>query len=145
MIEYSNEEWIILDKSPYSEYFYQQTPSFDRGYISRYQNHLLEKEIFKYKDKIDNAIVIFLENDECWENYKNRENQKKAWGHETSYELLSEESYRQMVDSFRRCQDIYEGKKYQRIKIGNNNVDWKKVYNAIIKLSKETIDQEVEV
>jgi hypothetical protein len=78
MLEYSgDEEWIILDKSPYSEYFYQQTPSFDRGYISRYQNHLLEKEIFKYKDIIDNAIVIFLENDECWENYINRENHKK--------------------------------------------------------------------
>src|SRR6185369_16124520 len=35
MEEHSNEDWLILDKRPYSEYFYQQTPSFDRGYISR--------------------------------------------------------------------------------------------------------------
>src|SRR5436305_4762663 len=34
MIEYEDEDVIILDKSPYSEYFYQRTKSFDRGLIS---------------------------------------------------------------------------------------------------------------
>ena len=136
--EYRNKEWIILDKSPYSEYFYQQTPSFDRGYISRYQNHLLEKEIFRYKDIIDNAIVIFLENDECWENYRNREENKKKQGYQTSYGMLNEESYRDMVNSFKRCQDIYnDTEKYKKIQIKNDNESWEKVYDAIRELSKK--------
>ena len=33
----------------------------------------MEKEIFKYKTIIENAIVIFLKNENCWNNYYNRE------------------------------------------------------------------------
>jgi hypothetical protein len=58
IVEYNNEDIIILDKSPYSEYFYQQTKSLERGMIDAYGNHRMEKEIFKYKEIIDNAIVI---------------------------------------------------------------------------------------
>ncbi|EXX50501.1 hypothetical protein GLOIN_2v1791704 [Rhizophagus irregularis DAOM 181602=DAOM 197198] len=115
MEEHENEDWLILDKSPYSEYFYQQTPSFDRGYISKYENHLLEKEIFRNKRIIDGSIVIFLENDKCWENYRGREYSKKDQGHKTSYPLLNEERYMEMIS--------------------NNDTDWEKVYNKIIELN----------
>ncbi|GBC49115.1 putative integrase core domain protein [Rhizophagus irregularis DAOM 181602=DAOM 197198] len=134
MEEHDNEDWLILDKSPYSEYFYQQTPSFDRGYITRYENHLLEKEVFRNKRIIDESIVIFLENEKCWENYKGREYSKKDQGHKTSYPLLDEERYMEMVKSFKECQDIYEGEKYANIKISNNDTDWERVYNKIIEL-----------
>jgi len=33
MITYTNEDWIIIDKSPYSEYFYQKVKEFDRKLI----------------------------------------------------------------------------------------------------------------
>jgi uridine kinase len=84
MVEYINEDIIILDKSPYSEYFYQQTKSLDRGIIDAYGNHRMEKEIFKYKEIIDNAIVIFLENKNCWNNYINRETRKNNERHKSS-------------------------------------------------------------
>ncbi|GBC36337.2 hypothetical protein GLOIN_2v1791704 [Rhizophagus irregularis DAOM 181602=DAOM 197198] len=137
MEEHDNEDWLILDKSPYSEYFYQQTPSFDRGYITRYENHLLEKEVFRNKRIIDESIVIFLENEKCWENYKGREYSKKDQGHKTSYPLLDEERYMEMVKSFKECQDIYEGEKYANIKISNNDTDWERVYNKIIELDRD--------
>jgi len=101
MITYTNEDWIIIDKSPYSEYFYQKTKEFDRGYITVYGNHLIEREIFNYKEIIDNAIVIFLENDESWNNYYNRENRKENKGHVTSYQILNEKEYLSMAKSFK--------------------------------------------
>ncbi|RIA83377.1 hypothetical protein C1645_833913, partial [Glomus cerebriforme] len=84
-----------------SKYFYQKTKSFDRGYISPYGNHKMEKEIFKYKDIIDNTIVIFLENKECWNNYIGRETKKSNEKHKVSYETLNEKEYRDMVKMFK--------------------------------------------
>ena len=129
MIEFDDEDIIILDKSPYSEYFYQKTKSFDRGLISPYGNHKMEKEIFRYKDIIDNAVVIFLENDECWKNYIGRETKKNGKGHKSSYNTLNEEEYMDMVRMFKENQDVYENReKYRNIKIKNDNKSWKKVY-----------------
>ena len=132
LVTYDDEEWIIVDKSPYSEYYYQKTPEFDRGYVTPYGNHLMEKEIFKYKEIIDSAIVIFLENDDCWKNYIKREKESNK---ETSYEMLEEESYRSMVESFKLYQDLYEDtKRYKQIKIKNDDESWKRVYEEILKL-----------
>src|SRR5438874_10718304 len=108
MIEYEDEDIIILDKSPYSEYFYQRTKSFDRGLISGYGNHLIEKEIFRYKEIVDNASVIFFENKDCWGNYHRRETKKLGEGHKTSYELLDEERYMEMGKAFKEHQNIYK-------------------------------------
>ncbi|GES79037.1 enzymatic polyprotein, putative [Rhizophagus clarus] len=46
IVTYEDEDIIILDKSPYCEYFYQKTKSFDRGLINAIGNHKMEKEIF---------------------------------------------------------------------------------------------------
>src|SRR6185369_5906472 len=132
IVEFTDEDIIILDKSPYCEYFYQKTKSFDRGYISPEGNHKMEKEIFKYKDIIDNAIVIFLENKECWKNYIGRETKKNNKGHKSSYDTLNEEEYMDMVKMFKEHQGIYENKeKYGNIEIKNDNESWKKVYEQI--------------
>jgi thymidylate kinase len=129
IVTYKDEEWIIIDKSPYSEYYYQKTKEFDRGLITAYGNHLMEKEIFKYKEIIDNAIVIFLENEECWNNYYNREIKKN---NESSYKMLNEKEYRSMVKSFAENQDVYEDtRKYKKIEIRNDDESWEKVYKAI--------------
>ncbi|CAB4418771.1 unnamed protein product [Rhizophagus irregularis] len=139
MIEFDDEDIIILDKSPYSEYFYQKTKSFDRGLISPYGNHKMEKEIFKYKDIIDNAVVIFLENDECWKNYIGRETKKSGKGHKSSYNTLNEEEYMDMVRMFKEYQNVYEnGEKYRNMKIKNNNKSWKKVYKQVEILLRKT-------
>src|SRR5215469_7645507 len=117
MITYNNEDWIIIDKSPYSEYFYQKVKEFDRKLITPYGNHLMEHEIFNYKEIIDNAIVIFLENDECWNNYYNREIKKGNEGHRTLYNTLSQKEYLSMVKSFKENQSIYDNtKRYKKIK-----------------------------
>ncbi|GBB86909.1 hypothetical protein RclHR1_13360006 [Rhizophagus clarus] len=76
IITYDKQDIILLDKSPYCEYFYQKTKSFNRGYITPYGNYRMKEEIFRYKDIIDNVIVIFLENKSCWENYYKRETKK---------------------------------------------------------------------
>src|SRR6185295_4177817 len=132
MVEFDDEDIIILDKSPYCEYFYQKTKSFDRGYISPYGNHKMEKEIFKYKDIIDNAVVIFLENKECWNNYIGRETKKSKGGHKSSYDTLNEEEYMDMVKMFKEHQEIYENKgKYRNIEIKNDNRSWKNVYKQV--------------
>src|ERR1700722_12018505 len=132
MIEFTDEDIIILDKSPYCEYFYQKTESFDRGLINPYGNHKMEKEIFKYKDIIDNAMVIYLENKECWSNYIGRETKKNNEGHKTSYNTLDEESYMDMMEMFKKHQNIYENtEKYKKVKIKNDDKSWKKVYKQI--------------
>ncbi|EXX61361.1 hypothetical protein RirG_171850 [Rhizophagus irregularis DAOM 197198w] len=95
----------------------------------------MEKEIFKYKDIMDNAVIIFLENKECWNNYIGRETKKSNEGHKTSYETLNEEEYMDMVKMFKEHQNIYENKgKYKRIKIKNDDKSWKKVYKRVEKL-----------
>ncbi|RIA84054.1 hypothetical protein C1645_880163 [Glomus cerebriforme] len=53
------------------------------------------------KDIIDNAIVIFLENKECWNNYIGRKTKKSNEGHKASYETLNEEEYGNMVKMFK--------------------------------------------
>ena len=137
LVTYNDEDWIIVDKSPYSEYYYQRVNEFDRGKITPYGNFLMEKEIFKYKKIIDNAIVIFLENEECWNNYYNREHKKSDGGHQASYETLSKQAYMSMVRSFKNNQNIYDNtKKYKRIEIHNDEVSWKRVYQAIEKFAK---------
>ncbi|GBB92558.1 hypothetical protein RclHR1_20220004 [Rhizophagus clarus] len=107
IVEYNDEDIIILNKSPYCEYFYQQTKSFDRELIIPYGNHKMDEEIFKYKEIIDNTIVIFLENKRCWKNYIEREIKKGNEGHKTSYETLDEKSYKEMVEKFKINQYLY--------------------------------------
>ncbi|EXX64609.1 hypothetical protein GLOIN_2v1791704 [Rhizophagus irregularis DAOM 181602=DAOM 197198] len=85
LVTYTDEDIIIVNKSPYCKYFYQKTSSFDRGTIRPFGNFKMEQEIFKYKDIIDNATVIFLENDVCWKNYIERETKKSNGGHKASY------------------------------------------------------------
>ena len=132
MIEWDDEDIVILDKSPYCEYFYQKTQSFDRGLITPYGNYKMEEEIFKYKELIDNAIVIFLENKECWKNYIGRETKKSNDGHKASYETLRKEEYMDMVEMFRKYQGIYEStRKYDSVEISNDKESWKKVYKGI--------------
>ncbi|GBC54389.2 enzymatic polyprotein, putative [Rhizophagus irregularis DAOM 181602=DAOM 197198] len=112
---------VILDKSPYCEYFYQRTKSFDRGLITPEGNHEMEKEIFRYKDLIDKAIVIFLENNNCWENYIGRETKKGNGGHKSSYDTLKKEEYMDMVRMFKEHQNLYTNtKKYSAVKIKND-------------------------
>ncbi|GBB98573.1 hypothetical protein RclHR1_32680001 [Rhizophagus clarus] len=102
------------------------TKSFDRGLITPYGNHKMKEEIFKYKDIIDNAIVVFLENNRCWENYIGRENKKGDEGHKTSYKTLDKESYREMVEKFQINQHLYENvEKYKKI---ITNIDKEKKY-----------------
>jgi thymidylate kinase len=140
MIEFTDEEIIILDKSPYCEYFYQKNESFDRGLINPYGNHKMEKEIFKYKDIIDNAIVIFLENKECWNNYIGRETKKNNKGHKSSYKTLKEDEYMDMVKMFKKHQNIYEDtKRYKTARIKNDDRSWKKVYKRI----KDLLDGQI--
>ena len=138
MITYDKEDIILLDKSPYCEYFYQRTKSFDRGYIKPYGNFRMEEEIFKYKDIIENAIVIFLENRSCWNNYYNRENKKDDGGHKSSYDTLKKEEYLDMVKMFKDHQTIYEDKKkYKAVEIKNDTESWKRVYNQIVRFIKD--------
>lgn len=139
LVTYTNEDWIIVDKSPYCEYFYQRTEEFDRGLITPYGNHLIEQEIFKYKYIIDNAIVIFLESEDCWNNYYNRESKKEREGHVTSYPIMDEETYKSMVKSFKDNQHLYEDNvKYRNIQIKNDKDSWEKVFNTI----KELVENE---
>jgi thymidylate kinase len=101
IVEFKEEDIIILDKSPYCEYSYQKIRSFNRGLITPYGNHRMEEEIFKYKNIIDNAIVIFLENKKCWKNYIGRESKKSSKDGKSSYNTLKEEEYMDMVKMFR--------------------------------------------
>ncbi|RIA83662.1 hypothetical protein C1645_742892 [Glomus cerebriforme] len=141
IVEFTNEDVIILDKLLYCEYFYQKTKSFNRGYISPYGNHRMEKEIFKYKKIIDNAIIIFLENKECWNNYIGRETKKNNRGHKASYEILNEKEYMDMVKIFKEHQNIYENEgKYRKVEIKNDNKSWEKVYKQVERLLKEQND-----
>jgi len=134
IVTFEDEDIIILDKSPYCEYFYQKTKSFDRGLINAIGNHKMEKEIFRYENIIENAIVIFLENKRCWENYIKRETKKSGEGHKASYDTLNKEEYMDMVKMFKEYQDVYEkNKKYKRVEIKNDNESWKKVYEEILK------------
>ena len=138
IITYDKQEIILLDKSPYCEYFYQRTKSFDRGYITPYGNYRMEEEIFKYKDIIENAIVIFLENKSCWDNYYKRETKKDDGGHKSSYTTLRKGEYLDMVKMFKDHQNIYENKKkYKGVEIKNDENSWKKVYNQIIRFIKD--------
>jgi hypothetical protein len=143
MIEYDEDtDIVILDKSPYCEYFYQKTKSFDRGLITPQGNHEMEKEIFKMKDTIDKAIVIFLENDKCWSNYIGRENRKENEGHKSSYGTLNKESYMDMVKMFKDNQNLYKDtKKYSQVKIKNDKESWKRVFNKITEWMNRNITE----
>ena len=136
LVTYKNENWIITDKSPYSEYFYNKTKEFERGLILPYENYLLDREIFKYKEIIDCATVIFLENENSWNNYYERES--KVDTNKLSYPIMSKEDYKSMEKSFKEFQSIYrDTKKYRNIKIRNDSISWEKVYKAIKELSDE--------
>ncbi|CAB4440181.1 unnamed protein product, partial [Rhizophagus irregularis] len=137
MLEYDEDtDIIILDKSPYCEYYYQKTKSFDRGLITPHGNHEMKKEIFRLKETIDKSIVIFLEKDGnvCWENYIGRETKKTE---KSSYETLKKNEYLDMVKMFKENQDVYKDtKRYSRIRIKNDENSWKKVYKEIEKYLK---------
>ena len=85
---------------------------------------------------MDNAIVIFLENDECWKNYEKREYSKKDQGHRTSYPILTEDQYMEMVTAFKNnYKKMY--KKVEEVKIYNDTESWKRVYKIIEKQIRE--------
>ena len=133
MIEYDDEDVIITDKSPYSEYFYQRTKSFDRGLINPQGNSKMEEEIFRYKDIIDNAIIIFLKNKQSWNNYYERE--KKIIN--LSYEMMNKDVYIEMENMFKKYQSLYDGNtKYSQVEIKNDNHSWKNVYKEVEKYLK---------
>ena len=137
LVTYTDEDIIIVDKSPYCEYFYQKTNSFDRNLITPFGNYKMDQEIFKYKDIIDNAVKMFLENDKCWENYYKRETKKDDGGHKSSYNTLNKEEYMDMVKMFKKYQNIYEDKKlYKAVKIQNDDKSWRNVYKEILKIIK---------
>ena len=88
---------------------------------------MIEQEIFRYKEVIDNAIVIFLENDKCWKNYIKRENKKLI---PTSYNTLTKKEYQQMVQSFtQNYKKLY--KHSTKVQIKNDEKSWKRVYDEI--------------
>ena len=105
---------------------------------------MLFQEVFKYKDIIDNAIVIFLENEKCWKNYIGRETKKVEGAPKTSYETLSKDQYMDMVHMFKEHQNVYsETRCYANIEIGNNSYDWKNVYKQVEKfISKRQVDED---
>jgi len=131
-LEYDKDtDIVILDKSPYCEYYYQKTKSFDRGLITPYGNFEMEKEIFRLKEVIDESIVIFLEKDGnvCWKNYIGRESKKTE---KSSYETLNKDEYLDMVKMFEDNQDVYKDtKRYSRIRVGNDTISWKKVFKEV--------------
>ncbi|GBC41210.2 enzymatic polyprotein, putative [Rhizophagus irregularis DAOM 181602=DAOM 197198] len=134
MLEYDEDtDIIILDKSPYCEYYYQKTKSFNRGLITPHGNHEMEKEIFRLKETIDKSIVIFLEKDGdvCWENYIGRETKKME---KSSYPTLKKNEYLDIVKMFKENQDVYKDtKRYSQIEVRNDNSSWRKVYKEIEK------------
>ncbi|GET59962.1 enzymatic polyprotein, putative [Rhizophagus irregularis DAOM 181602=DAOM 197198] len=134
MLEYDEDtDIIILDKSPYCEYYYQKTKSFDRGLITPHGNHEMEKEIFRLKETIDKSIVIFLEKDGdvCWKNYIGRETKKTE---KSSYPTLKKDEYLDMVRMFEENQGVYKDtKRYSRVKVKNDNSSWRKVFKEVEK------------
>ncbi|UZO02672.1 uncharacterized protein OCT59_021151 [Rhizophagus irregularis] len=134
MLEYDEDtDIIILDKSPYCEYYYQKTKSFDRGLITPHGNHEMEKEIFRLKETIDKSIVIFLEKDGdvCWKNYIGRETKKTE---KSSYPTLKKDEYLDMVKMFEENQSVYKDtKRYSRVKVKNDNSSWRKVFKEVEK------------
>ncbi|GET66141.1 retroviral-like aspartic protease 1 [Rhizophagus irregularis DAOM 181602=DAOM 197198] len=134
ILEYDEDtDIIILDKSPYCEYYYQKTKSFNRGLITPHGNHEMEKEIFRLKGTIDESIVIFLEKDGdvCWENYIGRETKKME---KSSYPTLKKNEYLDMVKMFKENQDVYKDtKRYSQIEVRNDDSSWRKVYKEIEK------------
>jgi thymidylate kinase len=138
MFVHNNEDIIILDKSPYCEYFYQKTKSFDRGLIDDIGNEKMEDEIFRYKNIIDESIVIFLENDRCWENYISRETKKNE---KSSYNTLNKKEYMDMVKMFKEHQYVYDNtRKYKKIKIKNDDMSWKQLRSSE---DKNKMDSEI--
>ncbi|GET58728.1 enzymatic polyprotein, putative [Rhizophagus irregularis DAOM 181602=DAOM 197198] len=134
MLEYDEDtDIIILDKSPYCEYYYQKTKSFDRGLITPHGNHEMEKEIFRLKETIDKSIVIFLEKDGdvCWKNYIGRETKKME---KSSYPTLKKDEYLDMVKMFKENQSVYKDtKRYSRVKVKNDDNSWRKVFKEVEK------------
>ncbi|EXX65728.1 hypothetical protein RirG_130490 [Rhizophagus irregularis DAOM 197198w] len=134
MLEYDEDtDIIILDKSPYCEYYYQKTKSFDRGLITPHGNHEMEKEIFRLKETIDKSIVIFLEKDGdvCWKNYIGRETKKTE---KSSYPTLKKDEYLDMVRMFEENQGVYKDtERYSRVKVKNDNSSWRKVFKEVEK------------
>ncbi|GBC40100.1 1-phosphatidylinositol 4,5-bisphosphate phosphodiesterase-like [Rhizophagus irregularis DAOM 181602=DAOM 197198] len=134
MVEYDEDtDIIILDKSPYCEYYYQKTKSFDRGLITPHGNHEMEKEIFRLKETIDKSIVIFLEKDGdvCWKNYIGRETKKTE---KSSYPTLRKNEYLDMVKMFEENQSVYKDtKRYSRVKVKNDDNSWRKVFKEVEK------------
>ncbi|GET52086.1 enzymatic polyprotein, putative [Rhizophagus irregularis DAOM 181602=DAOM 197198] len=132
MLEYDEDtDIIILDKSPYCEYYYQKTKSFDRGLITPHGNHEMEKEIFRLKETIDKSIVIFLEKDSdvCWKNYIGRETKKTE---KSSYPTLKKDEYLDMVRMFEENQSVYKDtERYSRVKVKNDNSSWRKVFKEV--------------
>jgi dTMP kinase len=118
---------IITDKSPYSEYYYQKTKAFQRGDISPYENYLIEIEIFRYKEIIDNAIVIFLNNNQAWKNYIRRENLPEKY---KSFPSMKKHEYKQMEESFLKNSHLLY-KNFKEFKVKNDSYSWEPIYQHI--------------
>ena len=102
-IEYvdGKKPYILADKSPYAEIFYQRTESFIeyQTRINPKQWKNVEKECMKHKDIIDNAYVFVIKRPrkQCFEKYFLRETQKVC---NTSYLTLDQQKYDDMYKSF---------------------------------------------
>jgi len=117
--------FVITDKSPYVEYFYQKT-KWNHERLDIFQNHQLEKKIFELKSVIDSAIVIHLKNDKAWENYINREDKIVN----KSFETMSQETYKQMKENFEKfAPKLY--KHHFFVKIENDENSWRRVWDII--------------
>ncbi|GBB94528.1 hypothetical protein RclHR1_23720002 [Rhizophagus clarus] len=114
-------EWLFR-KEVVQQINRRMTKSFNRGYITPYGNHKMEEEIFRYKNIIDNAIVIFLENKSCWENYYKRETKKGDGGHKLSYETLKKGEYLGMMN-INEYNEVYKNiNKYPKYQIINERL-----------------------
>jgi thymidylate kinase/ADP-ribose pyrophosphatase YjhB (NUDIX family) len=118
-------QFIIVDKSPYVEYFYQKT-NWDHERLEGFEQFLLEKQIFELKDVLDAAFVIHLRNPFAWANYYNREQTIE----EKSFKTMSYETYKQMKRNF----EEYAPKLYKEhifAHVLNNEEAWKTIWKII--------------
>ena len=92
-----------MDKSPYSEIYYQKTPSFTeyREKITQEQWQTIEQECLRHKEIIDNAYIFAIQRPvkQCFEKYYKRENEDRI-KRGKSYETLNEQRYTEMYNSF---------------------------------------------
>lgn len=118
-------QFMIIDKSPYVEYFYQKT-NWNHERIEGFEQFLLEKRIFELKDVLDAAFVIHLKNPFAWSNYYDRD----LLIDDKSFNTMSYNTYKQMKENF----EEYAPKLYKQhifAHVQNNEEDWKIIWKII--------------